>query len=750
MRIPNMTTMTLLASFFPISAAALNPCDQVVVDTAGVLKNIPGIEAAAVELAELTGADIRVRVEPDHGSYRSIDGHVENIADTVCADQWSNDVASGDRYSNLIIYWVTMNRQIGIYYGDSWANELDRTWRGVMDSKMKPSLRDGNFDRAFIRGIEETQLVIERARTPSAPVTIVSEPRVDREPIDPRPLIYVLGGLAAAAMLFFALQYVLNYLGRMRQAKQQAHTAWTGAYGQFTKLEDIMRRLKAAIGEDADVSWVHPRLLSTWRRQFELLLSDYASDSTSFQMSEEEQFREVGTVEEFAEVRNMLTALLERFTKHTENLLRLETEIFSQKDLHASFVTDKAEALASHSKTGASLLFREAEGFIVASLSEQLAAAKISVVQAQRHFDDKEYDKAREKLTEAEDQTALVQKTSDGLPARKAGLLLVHTQLIDRYKASGTFVQQAHEDYDAMFRQFAQVCYESVVGNGSEAEIRLKEVPAMLESVQQLLDSQDWDEADSMLTETMAFLAGVSGLLESVSQLRQRLETDRVEAQAEIDEADRSINVARAYLRDNPHDTDVARHRSNLSNAAVRLKQARELMAVKKPNVIAALKAASAADQIADEAYALAVQDQDQAKRKREMAERLRKEAVAALTTAKRYHQNHHGDVKSAARAKLSEAERLLKDMERANDVDVIIGLAQAASQRAETSLKRAKSDHSSAESSRAAARRRRQQPPPSSSFGGGSSSFGSSSGFGGGSSGFGGGGGFGGGSSGW
>ena len=79
----------LVSVLLGTSAQALVPCGQVVVDTADSLKNVSAVEAAAAVLARETGAEVRVRIAPDHAPQSNLDRHVKAIADGVC-DAWTN------------------------------------------------------------------------------------------------------------------------------------------------------------------------------------------------------------------------------------------------------------------------------------------------------------------------------------------------------------------------------------------------------------------------------------------------------------------------------------------------------------------------------------------------------------------------------------------------------------------------------------------------------------------------------------
>jgi uncharacterized membrane protein YgcG len=152
---------------FASAALALAPCDQVVVDTAGALHNIPGIEAAAAKLAAATGAEVRVRIEPSFRPDANLDFHVEAITDNVCK-AWTN--FNQHRRENLILFWVTNNpdsKGVGLYYGDMWRADLDRDWPKMLSGKIIPALKVGNYDGAIIAGLNAVSDTIIQAEQPA-------------------------------------------------------------------------------------------------------------------------------------------------------------------------------------------------------------------------------------------------------------------------------------------------------------------------------------------------------------------------------------------------------------------------------------------------------------------------------------------------------------------------------------------------------------------------------------------------------
>lgn len=765
MRITLKTLATATAFSFFVSAPvfALAPCDQVVVDTAGVLKDIPAIEAAAAKLAALTDADVRVRIEPDYGSFRNLDAHVENIADTVCAEEWSNDVGTRDRYSNLIMFWVTMNRQIGIYYGDSWRKELSSRWVSIKDDKIIPSLRDGNFDRAFIRGIEETARVIERAQQPTAPTIVQRETvretvRVEqREPTDFGPLAQVLMFLAVVLAGALAVWLVIVPLwkqyDRNRAMRRKAQGVVALCYEQYRLLNSRSQWFEQLFGKDKEAKlapeWANQSIFTGWRNEYLLLAEKADGVNTAIQMLESGPYEQAGTHQEYQVVYDQLFEKLKELKEIAEAMQALAEKIQTVEGLanNISEIADKTKATIEAARK----IIDEAETgdgqFKVNSERLQLKHADSLFIKATAYTSEKLYNRANETFQEVVAVATKAKASAQGLPALRDSLrvkweaLNTHRQrLLDR-------VPTTKAAFDSMEAQYAQSSLEAIAGNGAEAEKLLKVVPKMSKAINGLLNDQEWQQAEAALGVADGVLDSISALLDAIMQLGSNLAALVSDTTDECKEAEESIEAATAFLRSN-RKYDSPQHQKRLREASRLLSEAKKEASKPKPDYPVAYKLAAEADGIADQVFAVAQQGKTRDEERRRRAERARREALAELDTADRYVKNHRSDVTSRAKRKLAEAQGLVAALEAASEVEMILQLASRLNSQREAAFNLAKKDFRSAESTRAAARRRRSETFSSStsSYGGSSSS----GGFGGGSSGFGGGGGFGGGSSSW
>lgn len=752
-----------LGAVFSVVASAvlaLEPCDAVVVDTAGVLQRIPAVETAASELARKTGAEVRVRVAPDHKPQSNLDRHVEAIADSTCSS-WTN--VEGNRRSNLLIYWVTMNGQVGLYYGDLWKTELRRAWPGILERKMKPLLRDDNLDQAFISAMEETARVIKAATEPASPVVqreVVRETvRVEqREPTDWTPLAWMFGIVAVLVFIFMMLKFVgfpaWQRYSRNRGMREEARGMLAKCYQTFEHLNGPTNRLVNLLGESEEQkampSWVNASVFKTWRHELVLLMQDAMAANQAFLALESGPLNEAGTYDEYRAVRNNLEENLGDLKAVAAKLAALEAAIKREEMLSESIADVEIGVQTAEATARAAVGAIRNEGLMVAASDELLGAAKLLMEEAQAARKERRYGDAYDKYQEVVSVAERAAQVAEELPVRRDLLRSQWEALTARRALLLSRGPEAREAMKAMEAAYAPAAYAVVRGNGTEAEKRLGAVPQMAQAIGGLLDKQSWDKAAAALTGAEDVLNDTEALLDSVVAQKQRLDTAAEDTHEEIGEAERSILVAAEFIQQN-RSYDNKDRRNRLELAASLCEDAKLEIGQKKPDVLRAYELAARADDLADEVFDQASDEKETDERRRRRAERERKEALAELDSVARYFRNHRSDIDSAAKSRLSTAEQLAVRLRSERDAYRVLELVRQLNDARADAHRKAKSDFEEEEQARARARRRRQQSTSSSYSSPSSWGSTSSSSFGGGSSGFGGGGsGFGGGSSSW
>lgn len=756
------------------SAYALEPCNAVVVDTAGVLTDTRAVEDAAASLARQTGAEVRVRIAPDHAPHANLDKHIEDIAEYVCK-AWTNP--TGARRSNLLIFFVTMNGQVGLYYGDLWRQELDRQWPTILERKVKPLLRDGAFDRALISGMAETARVIEAATQPQAPVTVLERETVrveTREPTDLKPFATVLGFIAVLAFLFAVMRFGVfpawRLYERNRGMREEARGVLAACYQEFEHLNGYTNRLVAILGEPGKPvqapEYVNPERFADWQHTLTVLMQRASAANTAFLTLETGPLKEAGTYDEYQAVRDNLQRNLSDLKSVSEKLAQLETAIKEEAQAAATIGVTKAATQKVKEACGEAFATMGREGFKTDFLTEAVRNADDAFAEAARLHEVCSYQKASRSYKAAEAAYLKLIGDVTGLPGRRETQTEACQQLRKRRHELTELAKSARKVLADLEGRFAAVCFEPVRGNGTEAEKRLSAVPQMVKAIEGLIANQSWDQADAALVAANEKLDDADELLQAIVAEKERLETAATDAAEELAEALRSARVASDFLTEHP-EYATKEGWQQLTEVGRICDTVKTELGLVRPDVLTAYREAARADDLADAVYSRAAGAHEQAERLKRRAERERREALAELQTVERYFRNHRSDLASATQGQLKPLDILAAKLRSANEAATVLELVRQLNAARDAAYRKAQADFREAEDAREKARRaeadrrrRRDDDDNSSSFGG-TTSWGSSpssssgtgfgGGFGGGSSGFGSGSsGFGGGSSSW
>ncbi len=747
-------------------------CGPVVVDTAGVLEDIPAIEAAAAVLSRETGAEVRVRVTPDTGSDANLDRHVEVVADATCTAWTSID---GSRRSNLVIFWVTMTRDVGLYYGDQWERPLRAGWP-LMLEHMKPHLRAGDFDQAFITAIEETADVITGATAPVVPrppvVThtpvpvVVSQPAVPREPVDLAPLFKILGMLVAAAVAGIGFKIYLGHQNAAKREEEELRVAQQGAlHNQHLSTEgfETLNRLDAEVvaARTASAAVAAAKIIAAWDVAYHAMSQEGLGIRDRFKAAPDVGLSGLtkGEYVQAGKIHKDLASELQIAIKKFESLL---ADIVEVQALAVSVPTRFEAEKGKVPAVWQSIATIKSEGYVTSAAEAHFAEAENELQQAQSAMSVKDWQSASEHLDDVAKAFDQAATAATKLPEAFVEVLQKMTATADLLGTFAARQAEAKASYDAMESRYDRESYASVHGNGSEAEIRYKELSEKYATAKAAVANKDVDAAKALLQEISDDWDDVLELLAAVTQLQKRLDGVATAAAAEAAEARRSVGVARDYLAQHPaHAT--SKHAADLQHAEQLIAEADTLSGAELVSVTRVLELATQADALADEVLALAEDSVATERRQIERANRLRKEIPGRMTEVGSYLRNHRGDLDSGFDNKVRELEQELVRVSRTADtaaflakaaaittaLDALYAASRAQVETAEAARRRRREEEERQERRReeeAAAERRRRSAATQAStssfgsssrgFGGGSSSFGSSSrGFGGGSS---------------
>ena len=764
-----------MASFFAVSvpnvASAESACDAIVVDGANVLGNHQSVETAALKLNGI-GADVRVRTLPNLGNFATVDDYM--AATVKACPTWQG--INNDRKSNLVVYVMTKeDRKLGVFYGDGWTNAFSKGGgeQRIWADFMVPRFKSGDYPGGFVAAIDETYRVFDSYLHPSqnAPSSQVV---VQEKPTDYSGLWKVLGfGLAALVLIvllllgYFALRRRKEANERLKTMRQRALSA-RDATSRITDVvgdtaQVAVRLVKvdkySKVGKDEALQLAE--LKSEVESEYETAVNGMASAASDSATADDHGLSE-GEYEQLAERYEAALVHAQAAQEADQKIDELASDIESQlQQVPKGIASAQAELDQLTAKVQSLKEERievgDIDDFLVtAGAALEDAKAKSAELEALKHLQ-----KANDSLKQAREADSILDQKRQQL---KSGI----PELQARITAVVATADDARKCFERITATYADPNWESVKGNGTEAEKRIHAATASLDTAIKLSDvsNQQWDNAIAALQEGNMLLDKAVSLLSSITKLEGHLKDAKEHAMQEADAVQADIARVTSYIA--TYDDDIREeHENAVREAQSQLDQAKQLLGESKPDYLHAVDQIGDAQAAIDHIYHDAVDEHEAAERLRQQAAAALQKAKAAISKAHEFIEDHDSDVGSSAESELRTARQRLANSNQKGDAAGILEVANSAIRSAEDAYQSAKSDFDSAESDRRRvreaeeARQRRARESSysssysssssSSSFGGGSSgSWGSSFGGGGSSGSFGGGGGGGGSSGSW
>lgn len=673
-------------------AYAVEPCGDVIVDEVNLLSAADErrILSAADELAAL-GATVRVRVTENFGSYTSIGA----ASDSVCPS-WG-----GDR----IVLWVTTGtRDVDLRAGPAWSAQIsDRDAAAILDSRMIPALQSGSFASAFIQPINaivahlQPAAVVPTPRETSQPVVVTQQPAANK--YSAMMVGIVVGGIIFLLVGFFGLR-LWTQRNHLRRSAITLGRQGMNRLDQYNKLSAAVTRL---LKKEVD-KVLSAQAVSVFKARQESLKTN--ADTVMNDFNGHADPSTLGyNFGAYAALETSLKTSVAAINAVTEKFETLQSDILAAKVQAEAAPERYAEISAGYESALTRVKAVEQQGFVVTGVLQTLETLAATRAEAKRLLDNRAFEGAEKLFVAVLSGANAAADVAEELPVLKAQLqkqLESHTKM---FHAMPKKISAAGNIFTQLEATFAPVNYESVTGNGTEAEVRMDDVEDILEEIRVALADQKWEAADSLLVEVGTLLQEVDNLLGAIIDLHKRVNHAMTEAPLELQEARDSIVTARKYL--DRYDADTSDlHYQTLEQASRLCDDVAAMLAVAQPDYIRALKLATAADQYADNVLLKGQDEHEQAERMRRRAKRLRTEALESVAETTRYVNTHLGDIGQSARQELASAQAQLQALRNTNDVAAIINLATAIDRLSDSAMSRAKRDFSGAEGVRMAARK--------------------------------------------
>lgn len=697
------------------TAARAQECDRMVVDGANKLNSggIATVEAAGNRLVN-SGADVRVRIIPSAATYGNLDRWKADMQQR-CAS-WQS--ADGGMKNNLVVLVISMDRQAGLYFGSQHRRALEGKTASIRTDKMNPRFRDNDFAGGLANGLDAARDLIVAANapppvttpTPAPTPTVIVNTGPPAPPTDFSGLWSVMGwglGLVAIGLIVFGFVYWSRIRAKRRAAQQKAQATRSSCAGRITELDDPISLAGAKLSKAAKN--VSEEDAAPLRARLEALKAAASKASAAYSDLQQSANNPDQTGLSEAEYDGMGAAfqgVLDSLDGVRADREKLESDI---GNLQVLIDTAKPciDALDKDIETAAGAIAKvQEQGFTTDAVETTLASAVQASEEANTAFGNRRFGAVKAICDKGTKKAADAKSAAEALPRRKAAIDGSIASLKGRLPQTQSAIDAGKTTFGEISSTYADSCWETIRGNGTEAVKRLKSATQAVEDATQAatMDRQDWQTAETTVANANKALEEAESLMRSIASLKGNLDAAKRDAQPEIDLAQTDVDKAVAYERQ--YDDDIRDSiKDDIARAKAILAGARAELAKAKPDyfkvVGEARKANAAADKILEESRS----EHEAAERQRQRAVSSVRDAASRISAAKEYIEDHSSDVDSAAKEHLAGAKRQLAEAERTQDLASRIRLAEDAEGKAKKALSSAKSDVKDAEDARERAR---------------------------------------------
>lgn len=717
--------LAILSAFFMAmvfaAPAYADDCDTMVVDAAGRL-NAAGIATvqSAGDRLNNAGADVRVRVIPRASDYGNLDQYMARMQ-SQCAS-WR--AADGGRKNNLVVVLLAMDRQSGVFFGEQWRRALDGRTAGIRTDRMNPRFRDGDFAGGLAAGLDGARDLIVAAAAP--PVTNAPTPAqppviVHEQPTDYSGLWAVMKiglGLLALCLVIYAFVAWGRSRAKRRAAQQAAQGKRSSCANRITELDQPIVLLNAKINK-LGLS-VSSEDIQPYRDDLQAI-KELADRTTALygdlQVGTNNPDQNGLSEEEYAGIEGRFDEVLRGLDEVRTKRAALENRLGDvQKAIDAA--KPAIDALDAEIKAAAAGIGGiEDLGYKTGDAEALLAEAMTSLETANTAFGAKRFGAVKAACDAGSKKAKDASAKAAALPKRKEAIDVSILALKGRLPSVQSSIQNGRGVFEAITSQYVEGSWSSIKGNGTEAVKRLEAATkASVEAaVASAMDRQEWQKAETIVSQANAWLDEAESFMRSLGSLKATLDAAKRDAQPEIDAAQKDIDAARAY--EQKHDEDIRdSYKQEIADAQSLLDAAKAEMRQAKPDYVVVVKKAKQANTAADRILSECQGEHEGEDRKRRLAESEQRDAVAAISRAEEYIEDHRSDVKSGARDKLKAAKESLRQADasatsrgseelRRKALATRVTWLQQAHQEADEAYKKAKKNVSDAEDEREAAR---------------------------------------------
>lgn len=694
--------LTLFVFFPSFNYAQAQNCDALVVDEAGVLAGEISEVTEAAKRVQNLGAEVRIRIF-SRGTNLDFD---QDEFESRCQSWRAPD--GGTRNNLVSMLMAVEDVQFGFYVGSQWGNVLSRERQNQIENDyLFPRFREGDFAGAFVAGLGQVEKVIDAkvngsiVSGASAPVVIQTEP-TDFTGLWLVMFSVVIVGLVVGAYVAYGRKKKENE--RRRAAQQKALIAKREVSAKINGVSDSLPGLVSRIAALSG-------LLS--QKEVSALKEEVAKVENAVG-AVSESFAKIGMGRTDAEQTN-LTA--QEYANIETEYRKLDASMISTSELenkisHLSRLAKELSGRLEEVKVlleGVSTQILEVEktGFKVDGAKALFAEASTLKAQAKEAFNNKNLMDSEKLAREVEVKADEALSEAKSMPQKRAVILKDVETIRTHIGEVNNLISQGHVAFKRISEEFAESCWESVKGNGVEAEERLAWAEESVDEVVSLasMENQKWDEAQDLVKEVGLRLTEAASLMRSIIALEENIQAAKRDAQQEIKNAHSDIRKAWDYIE--AHDDDISEDRKKELKAAEEVLHSVVMEGEKnKPDYLRIVKLAQEANSTADKILENARSEHETMERLRQKAATSVRDARAVYSKAKEYIEDHRGDVGATAKSDLAEASTHLPTLDQPLNLNKKIELANKIEQLADSAYKKAKKNVDDEEEERARKRK--------------------------------------------
>lgn len=655
--------------FLPVAVLAQSSDQLTIIDDAAIFGNtINKVEAAVIEL-ESMGADVRIRTILTYGSTGNLDLYEAQLE--LENPSWLGQ--GGERKNNLIVIIIALEeRETGLYYGSYWGDLFESEWLNVLDT-MGMFFADGDYAAGVIAGLEEIQYLIKDKSSSNSWII---------------PLV-ILFLLASAVGVLFVNTYTKSRK-KLAAIRQKALISKQGAALGINELIEKMQMLEIKVDvisqkitKDECAS-----LFEGTQKAKNLVDRSSVNYSELAHSAGDPENRKLGEAE-LTVIEIQYGKILDKLRQAREEINTVESQISEIQGAVKAFPAKAEGVNISIEQVLEKLEELKNSGYKTDYITDLIEGSRSTLKHAQDIAAMKQFIAAMEFADEAASQVNKIILAIVELPQKKQQAEKAIPTLTERIKHVKDVVDDGRKVFDRLFLNYAESAWESIQGNGTEAENRIDWATEALNEARltAVAKQQDWLKAMDMVNKGNNWLDEAESMMQSVSEL----ETNLIEAQKafpyEIDDAEADIEKAWDYI--DKYDEDIRESlEDDLREAEKNIELARHELKQDKPDFFKVCGLAREANESADKILIQARNEHEAAERLRAKAVSAKRDAAAKISIAKEYIQDHNTAVKTQSKRYLTDAEDSLRLFDSVTDTKMKITLATKAEEAADKAYK--------------------------------------------------------------